>query len=484
MLRPLDRDRRDGPLYPGSSRTLRDCIDPKHELVRIDATFDFAALAAELDACYNPQIGRPAIHPEMVLRALLLAGLYGVTAKRQLCERIRENLAWRWFCYLTLDDAVFDHSTLSVFLSRVQSEGLERVFATLNDALQEAGLLSRRTYLDSSLIAAHVRTQDLVRRDPDDAPPLPAGGEEDVFVARDVTPASEGEPAQITPHRYQDAKGKLPLPSHDRDCRWRTIRGRPLLGYADHVWADRSGFILASVSTAADVSDVAAALLLLEQLPLRPTSVAADTNYRAGRFRHALHQRDITPYIPIASTQDRTSEAFTDHFDHFTCSQGADLRPTSFPDDDLSVRYAAHAAECRPCPLRQTCVAPSRTAKVLWASRYRHTYPRAHRLNATTAYTREQRRRKTVAEGVFAQLDRLGGTRACYRGLERVSCHRLLTHMAHNIRKAMTKRRFAPRATPAQPRPARQQAHTSRDRLVRWLSPTLWRPPHPGLSPS
>ncbi len=26
MLRPIDRSRRDGPLYPGSSRTLRDCI--------------------------------------------------------------------------------------------------------------------------------------------------------------------------------------------------------------------------------------------------------------------------------------------------------------------------------------------------------------------------------------------------------------------------------------------------------------------------
>src|SRR5437773_4554941 len=108
MLKPIDRRRRDGPLYPGSPKTLLDFVDRKHLLRRIDANFDFAALVEFLQTLYDPWIGRPAIHPEVVIRALVLMVVYQVPSERQVCERITENLAWRWFCHLALEDAVFD----------------------------------------------------------------------------------------------------------------------------------------------------------------------------------------------------------------------------------------------------------------------------------------------------------------------------------------------------------------------------------------
>ncbi len=58
MLKPLDRSRRDGPLYPGSSKTLTDFIDPKHLLRRIDANFDFAGLVQCLETLDDPCIRR------------------------------------------------------------------------------------------------------------------------------------------------------------------------------------------------------------------------------------------------------------------------------------------------------------------------------------------------------------------------------------------------------------------------------------------
>jgi hypothetical protein len=45
VLKPIDRCRYDGRLYPGSSKTQADLIDPTHLLRRIDATVDVAALA-------------------------------------------------------------------------------------------------------------------------------------------------------------------------------------------------------------------------------------------------------------------------------------------------------------------------------------------------------------------------------------------------------------------------------------------------------
>jgi IS5 family transposase len=466
MLRPLDRDRRDGPLYPGSSRTLRDFIADRHLLVQIDTAFDFTALAAELDTLYDQRIGRPAIHPEIVLRALLLEAIYQVPSRRQLCERLSENLAWRWFCFLTLDDPVFDHSSLSVFLERVGSAGLLRIFAKLNQALVEAELLSSRTYLDSSLLPADVRTQELAPREDTDPLPTAVSGEE-VFLAREHIPSTETEPARLRVRRYQDAKGRLPLPGHDRDARWRTIRGKPTLGYKEHILVDRSGFILARGTTPADVSDVAGALPLLDALPIQPKSLTADTGYRAGRFRHALQRRGITAYIPMAPTQDITPEEFTDRGDHFVCQQGALLLPSGVPDEDDSVRYRARAADCRPCPVREQCVSSSRGGKLLWASFYRITYPGAHRLNATVRAAREQRRRKTIVEGVFARLDRLGGTRARVRGRERVNAHATITALAHNILKALTKRRFWRRDGGVLPRPtAARTRHVPDYRLL------------------
>jgi transposase len=351
MLRPIDRTRRDGPLYPGSSRTLRDFIDPQHLLVRIDATFDFSALAQELERLYHPTTGRPPIHPEIVLRALLVRALYGIPSNRQLCERLRENLAWRWFCHLTLEDAVFDHSTLSVFLSRVGAAGLQGVLDRLNAGLAEAGLLSGRAYVDSSLIAA-------------------------------------------------------------------------------------------------DVSDVAGALPLLDRLPRSIARLTADSGYGAGKFRLALSRRGISSYIPLHPNQAGPPAGFTDHGDHVVCPEGKHLLPSGPPDGDDSVRYTARAADCQPCPMKDTCVQPSRSSKLLWASFYRITARAAARRNASATYEREQRRRQTTVEGIFAHLDHLGGTRACYRGLDRINAHGALTALAHNILKALTRRRFGRRGGP------------------------------------
>jgi transposase len=161
VLKPIDRTRRDSPLYPGSSKTLADFIERKHLLRRIDATFDFASLAEFLHAKYDPWIGRPAIHSEVVIRAFILMAVYNVPSERHRCGRIRENFAWRWFCHLTLEDPVFDHSTRSVFRERLGADGSPELLTRLNAELERWDLLSPRTYVDSSPVEANVRLANL-----------------------------------------------------------------------------------------------------------------------------------------------------------------------------------------------------------------------------------------------------------------------------------------------------------------------------------
>ena len=163
MLKPLDRHRRDSTLFQFTSRRMRDFIDPDHLLIRIDEQFDFAKLAAPLEDRYCPDNGRPAIHPEVMIRALIICSLYNISSFRRLSSAIGENLAYRWFCFMTIDDPVFDHSTISYFIQRVGREGFAAIFRGLNEELLRLGLLSPEMYADSSLVKANVNSHQLSR---------------------------------------------------------------------------------------------------------------------------------------------------------------------------------------------------------------------------------------------------------------------------------------------------------------------------------
>lgn len=246
----------------------------------------------------------------------------------------------------------------------------------------------------------------------------------------------------------------------------------------EQILADRSGFILARGITGADVSDVEGALPVLETLTVRITSLTADTGYRAGKLRRLLRQRSIRAFIPLGCNQDAGVPAgFVDHYDHLVCPLGKRLLPAGPPDAEGSIRYRARAADCRECPLRQTCVSASRRAKALWASTYRLELRQAERTNQTARYHREQRRRQTVSEGVFAHLDQVGGRDAHVRGLERVNRRNTILAIAHNIGIAMIKRRFWPREAGAGPRAASLPSHTGL--LRRQTTPTKGAAPPP-----
>ena len=71
MLEPLDCCRRDSTLFQFTTKRLRDFIDPNHLLIQIDEHLDFAKLVAPLEERYCPGFGRPAIHPEVMARAVV-----------------------------------------------------------------------------------------------------------------------------------------------------------------------------------------------------------------------------------------------------------------------------------------------------------------------------------------------------------------------------------------------------------------------------
>jgi len=88
-------------------------IPKNHPLRKLRAFVDIllTTLDDEFDALYARR-GRDSIPPERLLRASLLQILFSIRSERQLVEHIDFNLLYRWFVGLTMDDEVWDHSTL------------------------------------------------------------------------------------------------------------------------------------------------------------------------------------------------------------------------------------------------------------------------------------------------------------------------------------------------------------------------------------
>ena len=220
MLGPLDRYSRDSTLFQFTNKRLRDFIDPKHLFVQIDERFDFQKLVEPLEDYYCRDNGRPAIHPEVLVRAPLISSLYNITSFRRLCSAISENIAFRWFCFLTIDDKVFDHSTISYFIERIGNEGFGEIFHRFKEELLKLGLLSRQMYADSSLVRAYVGGHNLSHSGMSVDEFRDKSVEENgLFALRERKVDGNGVESERVRY-FQYSRCRSPLNEADIDARW------------------------------------------------------------------------------------------------------------------------------------------------------------------------------------------------------------------------------------------------------------------------
>src|SRR5210317_972594 len=121
---------------------LEDHVPPDHLLRGIDRFLDLSGLHDHL-APYYSHTGRPSIDPELMIRMLIIGYCYGIRSERRLCEEVQLNLAYRWFCRLSIEDSVPDHSTFSKNRHGRyrEAETLRYVFARVLQSCIDAGLV-------------------------------------------------------------------------------------------------------------------------------------------------------------------------------------------------------------------------------------------------------------------------------------------------------------------------------------------------------
>ena len=123
---------------------------------------------------------------------------------------------------------------------------------------------------------------------------------------------------------------------------------------------------------------------------------------------------------------------FVHHGDHLICPQGKILRRDAHHKRQRAYLYVARQKDCQACPIKETCLPPGQKRRFFNVTIYLSVYSRARERNRTAQYQRERFRRRTIAEGAFASLDRLEWDKSRLRGLWKVDCEGSMAFLAHN----------------------------------------------------
>jgi transposase len=144
-------------------------VPPDHLARQIDALLDLSWVHKEF-APYYSYTGRPSIDPVLMIRMLIVGYVFAIRSERRLCTEVQVNLAYRWFCKLSIEDSIPDHSVFSRARHERfrESDALRRVFESVVVKCIAAGLVGGEGFsIDASLIKADL---DKKKRVPGDQP--------------------------------------------------------------------------------------------------------------------------------------------------------------------------------------------------------------------------------------------------------------------------------------------------------------------------
>src|SRR5437899_8404910 len=139
-----------------------DKVVPLDHLVRqIDGVLDLSWVHKEL-APYYSHTGRPSIDPVLMIRMLIIGYVFAIRSERALCRDVQVNLAYRWFCGLSIEDKLPDHSAFSRARNERfrDSDIFRRVFEHVVETCIAGGLVGGEGFaVDASLIVADANKQ-------------------------------------------------------------------------------------------------------------------------------------------------------------------------------------------------------------------------------------------------------------------------------------------------------------------------------------
>ncbi|HET9386992.1 MAG TPA: IS1182 family transposase [Gemmatimonadales bacterium] len=410
MMGRLERDQ--GRLF--YSFCLDEVVPDDHLARRIAAVLDLSWVYTELRPHYS-RMGRPSIDPVLMVRMLIIGYVFAIRSERALCREVQVNLAYRWFCGLSIEDKIPDHSAFSRARNERfrDSDIFRQVFERVVEACISAGLVGGEGFaVDASLIAADANKQRSIpgaewekTRDPETA----SRAVKEYLATLDD--AAFGTATDVTP--------KFVSPS-DPAAQWTgAMRGPAFFAYADNYLIDVKVGVIVDVeaSRAVRQAEVGAAKTMIQRAEVRfglkPKRLAADTAYgSAATLNWLVNERKIAPHIPVIDKSKREDGSLSrDDFtfdkarNAYVCPRGKLLHTTGTIHGGETILYRARTYDCGPCPLKAKCC-PKAPERKIPRSIYEDARDAARALASTEAFEQSRRDRKRV-EMLFAHLKRI-----------------------------------------------------------------------------
>src|SRR5499433_3158341 len=393
---------------------LDEVVPDDHRVREIARVLDLSWVYAELRPYYSP-MGRPSIDPVLMIRMLIVGYVFAIRSERLLCREVKVNLAYRWFCGLSIEDKVPDHSAFSRARNERFRESaiFRRVFERVVEACLAAGLVGGEGFaVDASLIVADANKQRSIPGCDWDKNRDPARVSRAVkeYLAT-LDDAAFGAASDFTP--------KFVSPS-DPAAQWTgAMRGPAFFAYADNYLIDvKFGVIMdVEASRAIRQAEVGAARTMIERTEerfgLKAERLAADSAYGAAPMLNWLvEEKQIVPHVPVLDRSKRDDGTFSredfrydESTDTFTCPAGKRLTTTGRINAGDAIFYRSSLVDCAKCELKPRCC-PNAPLRRIPRSIYEHAREVARSYAGTEAFERSRHDRKRI-EMRFAHLKRI-----------------------------------------------------------------------------
>jgi transposase len=394
---------------------LDEAVPNDHPVREIAAVLDLSWVHSEL-APYYSRLGRPSIDPVLMIRMLIVGYVFAIRSERTLCRDVQVNLAYRWFCGLSIEDKIPDHSAFSrVRNERFRDSGIFRnVFERVVGTCIGAGLVGGEGFaVDASLIVADANKQRSTR-----------GAQWNKELdAQTASRATKEYLATLNDAAYGAASDVVPkfVSPSDPAAQWTgAMRGPAFFAYSDNYLIDvKYGIIMdVEASRAIRQAEVGAAKTMIERteqcFDIKPERLAGDTAYGSGaNLNWLVNEANIAPHIPVVDKSKRedgtfSREDFSFDKEHnvYVCPAGKVLTTTGkLVNDGETLLYTAKTRDCRSCLLKAQCC-PKVPLRRIQRSLYEEARDVARALAKTEAFERSRRDRKRV-EMLFAHLKRI-----------------------------------------------------------------------------
>src|SRR3954463_1955625 len=286
-------------------------VPPDHLVRQIDGVLDLSWVHKEL-APYYSHTGRPSIDPVLMIRMLLVGYVFALRSERRLCSEVQVNLAYRWFCKLSVEDMIPDHSVFCRARHERfrDSDALRRVFGGMVAMCIAAGLVGGEAFsADASLIKADV---DKKKRIAGDQPMSWPKAEEASRAVREYLTAldatrSDDENSDGGGGKSSGGGRRSKPPKEvsvtDPQATWVARPGvDPFFAYDSNYLIDnKTGIILDAEGTRANRTvEIAVTQTMMDRVrrrfDLQPQRLAGDTAYGAVRLLKWLVDRQIMPH--------------------------------------------------------------------------------------------------------------------------------------------------------------------------------------------